>query len=278
MLSTTLPSSTSDDFSGQTQPEIIQPVQTQVMMFYYVTYYHNLYYPYIPATTPMTVNKSTPELRQQPTLAKVSEVKNPLAHISRGPRMCNAPSRRSEKSSSSTMMIKSDKKTSLMIRNIPSKYKRTYMLFLLNRHCREVNKNAAKNSDPLRSAFDFFYLPMDFATNSNLGYAFVNFTNPTGAFRFRNWYQGLKWEDDCLKVCEIAWAKLQGKKELTDHFAQMRFQCATNSYLPVVFVPPRDGWGVSRQKVVGRVTPLANNGRKKMLKYRRRELKKRSEN
>lgn len=60
-------------------------------------------------------------------------------------------------------------------------------------------------------------------TKANKGYAFVNFTNPTGASRMYQAYHNFRWE--CLpikklnfrskKVCEISPAKIQVKLSWT---------------------------------------------------------------
>ena len=56
-----------------------------------------------------------------------------------------------------------DKRTTLIIRNIPNKY--TISLLL-----KELNKN-------FYDKFNVIYLPQDYANNSNLGYGFINFIN-----------------------------------------------------------------------------------------------------
>ncbi|KAM7253211.1 hypothetical protein ACFE04_025829 [Oxalis oulophora] len=164
-------------------------------------------------------------------------------------------------------------KTSLMIRNIPNLYQRDYMLELIDEHCRSENTKADLNSDSVRSEYDFFYLPFDFVrSRSNLGYAFVNFTNPIGAYRFRKAFQGFEWDNKFKKICEISWATLQGKVEFTKHFINVRFPCTTDKYLPVVFARPRNGWGVLRFKVLGKLvgpSPWDVNG--SMLKCQRRQ-------
>lgn len=94
-----------------------------------------------------------------------------------------------------------------MVRNIPNKYK-------LNALLEEINEN-------FKNKYDLFYLPIDYTNNCNLGFAFINFIDPLHIIKFNDFYKGRKWR--CFnseKVCELAYAKYQGKKELIDHFAR----------------------------------------------------------
>ena len=70
-------------------------------------------------------------------------------------------------------------RTTLMIKNIPNKYSQKMMLELLNKDFSET--------------FDFFYLPIDFKNNCNLGYAFVNFKKAEDSLRFYRQYHMKKW-------------------------------------------------------------------------------------
>ena len=56
-----------------------------------------------------------------------------------------------------------DKRTTIMIKNIPNKYTQKMLL-------KEVNKE-------FKEWFDVLYLPIDFETMANSGYAFINFLN-----------------------------------------------------------------------------------------------------
>uniref|UniRef100_A0A7N0VAB9 Mei2-like C-terminal RNA recognition motif domain-containing protein n=1 Tax=Kalanchoe fedtschenkoi TaxID=63787 RepID=A0A7N0VAB9_KALFE len=165
---------------------------------------------------------------------------------------------------------KSTRRTTVMIRNIPSRYTREVMLSFLDWHCMEVNQKQ-KSDGPqegveaggMLSAYDFFYMPMDFKTGLNKSYAFVNFTSPEAVWRFNTRCDGQKWElFRSNKTRQIALAKrqvltadthpslyghkidlfyLQGIKELIEHFGKTVFECRSDEFLPIHFQPPRDG-------------------------------------
>lgn len=45
------------------------------------------------------------------------------------------------------------------------------------------------------SRFDFFYLPIDFKNKCNLGYAFVNFTEPKYTARAYDMMHNKRWQE-----------------------------------------------------------------------------------
>ncbi|KAK4353552.1 hypothetical protein RND71_025746 [Anisodus tanguticus] len=97
--------------------------------------------------------------------------------------------------------------------------------------------------------YDFLYLPIDFWTNNNMGYAFVNFTSGRAAFEIREVLKNFKWRGVKTptgiyasgKICEVTWARIQGKEQLVRHFSGSNFLCDTDDFLPVVFSPARNG-------------------------------------
>ena len=94
-----------------------------------------------------------------------------------------------------------DKRTTLIIRNIPNKY--TISLLL----------NEFKNK--FNYKFDVLFLPQDYYNNSNLGYGFINFINYKHLIHFYDEYQGKKWPTfNSNKICQLAYSKYQGKSEL----------------------------------------------------------------
>ncbi|KAG9442887.1 hypothetical protein H6P81_018741 [Aristolochia fimbriata] len=146
--------------------------------------------------------------------------------------------------------------TTVMIRNIPNKFTRKMLLDFLDRHCREENGRSLDTHDEAASAFDFVYLPMDFASGCNLGYAFVNFTNGAATAKLRRVLHRKRWGVlGSKKICEIGFAKIQGVEALRRHFEKSLFACESDEYLPVRFNPFRDGVSPFESRVVGTRVP-----------------------
>ncbi|KAK9113028.1 hypothetical protein Scep_020547 [Stephania cephalantha] len=149
--------------------------------------------------------------------------------------------------------------TTVMIRNIPNKYS-VMLLELLDKHCEEENQRVdVENCDGINgntsiSAYDFVYLPIDFGTKCNKGYAFVNFTNPNAAYKLFVAFQHKRWNIlNSRKICEITYARLQGKDELVKHFQKSIFACEEEEFLPICFDPHCDGSPKSRENAETKV-------------------------
>eukprot|EP00210_Caulerpa_lentillifera_P000530 g512.t1 len=127
--------------------------------------------------------------------------------------------------------VKSDPaaaRTTLMIRNIPNKYSQKMLLEVLNKR--------------YSGRFDFFYLPIDFKNRCNLGYAFVNFVDAGTTVEFYKEFHTKSWEEfNSKKVCEITYARVQGRESLIEHFRNSRFPCNDPDYLPLVFEIEEEG-------------------------------------
>ncbi|PKA64192.1 Protein terminal ear1 like [Apostasia shenzhenica] len=134
-----------------------------------------------------------------------------------------------------------------MIKNIPNKFSKKQLLELLDSHCFRENQKiqelvASPAEKTLSSEFDFLYLPMDFTSGNNLGYAFVNFSTAEAARRLHRELHSKPWNSfGSRKVCEITYAKIQGLARLLRHFRSSIFTCSSADYLPVFFKPSRDG-------------------------------------
>jgi hypothetical protein len=94
-----------------------------------------------------------------------------------------------------------DERTTLMIRNIPNKY---------------TSKMLLEKIDRLHSnRWDFFYLPIDLKNNCNVGYAFINFVEPTFIVPFFEDLNAKYWERfNSEKICDLTYGRIQGKDQL----------------------------------------------------------------
>lgn len=89
-------------------------------------------------------------------------------------------------------------RTTVMVRNIPNKFTKKLLL-------KEFEQK-------FKDRFDFFYLPIDFSNNINMGYAFVNFKSVPDLKAFHAEFNGKKWNRfNSEKVCSVTYAKIQGK-------------------------------------------------------------------
>ncbi|KAL0421478.1 UNVERIFIED_CONTAM: protein terminal ear1 [Sesamum latifolium] len=151
-----------------------------------------------------------------------------------------------------------DPRTTVMIKNIPNKYSQKLLLNMLDNHCIHCNEQMADDGDdqPL-SAYDFVYLPIDFINKCNVGYGFVNMTSPQATLRLYKAFHHQNWEVfNSRKICEVTYARLQGLEALREHFKNSKFPGDAEEYMPVVFLPPRDGRTLTDPvPIVGRVDP-----------------------
>ncbi|CAK8576609.1 unnamed protein product [Lathyrus sativus] len=144
--------------------------------------------------------------------------------------------------------------TTVMIKNIPSKYTRDMIVKFLENLCMVENAKDQENGDENTFSFDFVYLPIDFRTGLNKGYAFVNFTEASAAWRFVQTASNRKWELFLShKIRDVVAARLQGKEKLEKHFVSVNFPCESEEVLPLCFSPPRDGVIKGNQRTLGRL-------------------------
>eukprot|EP00397_Hematodinium_sp_SG-2012_P050283 GEMP01058362.1.p1 GENE.GEMP01058362.1~~GEMP01058362.1.p1 ORF type:complete len:323 (+),score=63.72 GEMP01058362.1:67-1035(+) len=117
-------------------------------------------------------------------------------------------------------------RTTVMMRNLPNKYNRDTILQLINKH-------------QYADTFDFFYLPIDFRSKSNMGYAFINFIDPTDARRFKDYFTGFNsWNFNSVKNCEVSWSKpFQGLAAHVDRYrnSPMMHESVPFEYRPCLF-------------------------------------------
>lgn len=115
-----------------------------------------------------------------------------------------------------------DKRTTLMVRNIPNKYNQQMLLD-------EVNANHI-------GTYDFFYLPIDFKNKCNVGYCFINFLETSHILPFLNEYNGMKWKSfNSEKVCLVTFARIQGKASMVARFQNSSLLEKDDAYRPLLF-------------------------------------------
>merc|ERR1719393_1209148 len=96
--------------------------------------------------------------------------------------------------------------TTLMIRGIPCSFSQDTLMKLID-------------NSGLKGKYDFFYLPRAGKNGSNLGYAFINFTDEEGAQNFMGGFNGVPLDPSrSLKVCTVAPGDIQGLPNLRKHF------------------------------------------------------------
>nr|GMD50984.1 protein MEI2-like 4 isoform X1 [Ipomoea batatas] len=115
-----------------------------------------------------------------------------------------------------------DKRTTLMIKNIPNKYTSKMLLAAIDEHH--------------KGTYDFIYLPIDFKNKCNVGYAFINMTDPSFIIPFYHALNGKKWEKfNSEKVASLAYARIQGKAALIAHFQNSSLMNEDKRCRPILF-------------------------------------------
>lgn len=98
-----------------------------------------------------------------------------------------------------------DPRRTLCIRNIPVRYTRKSFMEFVDRQ--------------FRGLYDYLYLPLDPQTQLNLGYAFINIPNADHVHQFFQTFNGRRWKAfRSHKICEVKYARIQGKSWCTEKF------------------------------------------------------------
>ena len=74
-----------------------------------------------------------------------------------------------------------DKRTSIMIKNIPNKFNKEILLSIIDQN--------------FSGTYDIFILPTDLSKNKNFGYAFINFISSYYVPNFYYMFNGKKWSN-----------------------------------------------------------------------------------
>ena len=113
----------------------------------------------------------------------------------------NTSSNLSKKINIDDIITGKEKRTTLMLRNIPNKY-------TLNNLVEEINPS-------FWGKFDYINLPIDYDRKLNLGYAFINFVDPMHIILFYETYRLKKWTKyRSDKKMDMTYADKQGKKDI----------------------------------------------------------------
>eukprot|EP00930_Biecheleria_cincta_P020116 TRINITY_DN15196_c0_g1_i1.p1 TRINITY_DN15196_c0_g1~~TRINITY_DN15196_c0_g1_i1.p1 ORF type:complete len:629 (+),score=91.81 TRINITY_DN15196_c0_g1_i1:38-1888(+) len=114
--------------------------------------------------------------------------------------------------------------TTAMLRHVPCRYTQNSLLLELD-------------EQGFRGTYDFFYMPMDKQNKTSVGYAFINFEQPSCAQRFFSMmkdYRFKRFPND--KIGEASPAKLQGLWQNITHFANKSVMNARDPKCrPIVF-------------------------------------------
>jgi len=126
----------------------------------------------------------------------------------------------------STSNSKAEAHTTVMMRNVPVSYSREMLLELLDRQ-------------GFARLYDFVYLPFDFLTQGNVGYAFINLVSEEQAARFWRAFQGFSdWAVSSRKVCSLSWSDQgQGRDANIKRYRNSPVMCRTvpDVYKPALF-------------------------------------------
>ena len=127
------------------------------------------------------------------------------------------------------IIIGKEKRTTLMLRNIPNKY-------TLNNVIEEIDRS-------FWGKYDYINLPIDYERKLNLGYAFINFVDPMHIILFYETYHLKKWSKyKSDKKMDMSYADKQGKKDINckddqTYFAIEDKRFVFNSLQPKIEIP-----------------------------------------
>lgn len=122
---------------------------------------------------------------------------------------------------------KDDAPTTMMIRNIPGRYSPNDLMMDLK-------------ESGLEGTYDFLYLPVDKGTSSNVGYAFVNFTEPSWAMKCKQSFEYYRFSRHKRssgkgKLGRVSVAHLQGLEKNLRHYQNAAVNmCKEKQRRPVV--------------------------------------------
>ncbi|CAD7955477.1 unnamed protein product [Amoebophrya sp. A120] len=117
--------------------------------------------------------------------------------------------------------------TTVMIQNVPNALGQQDLLHIIDH---DFN---------FKGLYDFFYLPIDFESKANFGYAFVNFVCPNDVQPFINAFSGQKLHEKSKKLANCVLAQLQGRESNIAYYRNSAMNRATipEDFKPVIISP-----------------------------------------
>jgi len=129
-------------------------------------------------------------------------------------------------SSSSQSTRSSQPRTTVMLRNLPNNYNRAMVTTMMDK-------------EGFKGKYDFLYLPIDFRSKANLGYAFVNLSNETHVKDFWSVFDGYtRWVLPSAKVCSVSWSgPHQGQQAHVDRYrdSPIMHSSVPDEFKPAIF-------------------------------------------
>lgn len=122
---------------------------------------------------------------------------------------------------------KADARCTLCVKNIPNRLTKSRMLEFLDLH--------------FKKSYDYFYLPVDFQSDYNVGYCFINFLSTEHVIKFYTMYHGSPWsslikQSNSAKVLEVCYADQQGKRNMIKRQFNSNIRTMPDKYQPSLFV------------------------------------------
>jgi hypothetical protein len=115
-----------------------------------------------------------------------------------------------------------DTRVTLMIKNIPDRVKHNDLKEI-------IDESSFGN-------YNFLYLRIDFKNHSNVGYAFISFKEPLQIIKFYQARHQKEWPNlKSFKVCELAYATVQGLQNLVNRFKNSKVMNQSCTYRPRVY-------------------------------------------
>lgn len=122
-----------------------------------------------------------------------------------------------------------ERRTTVMIRNIPRQFSQASLIDTIN-----MKMSSGFPGGLGAPFFDFVYLPLDLGTSLNVGYAFVNLTEPELVIQLFNRFNNKRWpgSEDCKGTAKVTFARIQGLHQLVEHFSRSSIMNQPDSIRP----------------------------------------------